>query len=216
MSRYVQAGRAGEPLEGDAFREQLARVVADRHSPEAAALYHQLFEYARKRVIRISHRSKLSTSEQEEVVGDVLLMLMKGSLASFRGGSLPELFGFVRTITDRATWKVVRGRERERAAMEAADLEDMKSWTGAAPKAADLLDLGVDSPLDAKDQQYLTDLLRAGTKAELARKFGVSRAAVTQRVRRILTRVETLDMGGRQAHEAWLNRQARIAVSLDD
>lgn len=216
MAREINAGPAGEVLEGDAFREQLARVVADRHSLEASALYHRLFEYTRKRVIRISYRSRLSTCEQDEVVGDVLLMLMKGSLASFRGGSLPELLGFVRTITDRATWKVVRRRERERAAMEAADLEDMKSWTGAAPQPADHLDFGVDSPLESKDQQYLLDLLRAGTKAGLARKFGVSRAAVTQRVRRILTRVDALETGGRQAHEAWLNRQARIAVSLDE
>jgi DNA-directed RNA polymerase specialized sigma24 family protein len=209
-------GPGGEPLEGDAFRERLALVAANRHSPEAAALYKLLFDYCSKRVVRISHRSRLSTSEQDEVVGDVLLMLMKGSLASFRGGSLPELLAFVRTITDRATWKVVRSRERERAAMEEADLDDMRSWTGAAPSPADALDLDVDSPLEPKDQQYLLDLLRAGTKAELARRCGVSRAAVTQRVRRILARVEALEPGAQLAHEVWLEHQARVAVSMDD
>jgi hypothetical protein len=210
-------GRAAdEPLEGDAFREQLALVAANRHSPEAAALYKVLFDYCSKRVVRISHRSRLSTSEQEEVVGDVLLMLMKGSLASFRGGSLPELLGFVRTITDRATWKVVRGRERERKAMESADLTDMESWTGAAPAAADMLDLGAESPLAEKDKEYLLNLLRAGTKAAFARKTGVSRAAVTQRVARILSRVAALDAQQQLSHEVWLNRQARVAVSLED
>ncbi|MCA9567322.1 MAG: sigma-70 family RNA polymerase sigma factor [Myxococcales bacterium] len=214
MSGPESSGLTAEDREG--FREQLARVTANRHSPEAAALYKVLFDYSSQRVHRIAHRSRLSTTEQEEVVGDVLLMLMKGSLASFRGGSLPELLGFVRTITDRACWRVVRRRQKEREALEEADIDDMRAWTAAPPEPADAMDLEVESPLEEKDQEYLLQLLRAGTKAELARQTGVSRAAVTQRVRRILTRVESLDTGQRYAHEVWLERQARVAVALDD
>lgn len=202
--------------EGAAFRDRLSRVIADRHSPEAAAFYKVLFDYSTQRVQRISHRSRLSASEQEEVVGDVLLMLMRGSLSTFRGGSLPELLGFVRTITDRATWRVVRGRERERAAMELADADDMERWTGSGPTSPTTLDLHVESPLPEKDRAYLVQLLRSGTKAELARRTGVSRAAVTQRVKRILKRVEGLDPQQRFAHETWLENQARVAVSRDD
>lgn len=200
----------------EVFRDQLARVVADRHSAEAAAFYKVLFDYATRRVQRISHRSRLSVGEQEEVVGDVLVMLMRGSLASFRGDSLPELFAFVRTITDRATWRVVRRHERERSAMEEADLEDMERWTGAAPRSPDRLDLDVESPLPEKDRVYLQQLLASGTKAELARRSGVSRAAVTQRVKRILAKVEQLPAQQRFAHQVWLENQARVAAAHDD
>lgn len=201
---------------GQAFRDQLARVAADRHSPEAAALYKVLFDFTKNRVRRLASRARLSSAEQEEVVGDVLLMLMRGSLASFRGGSLPELLGFVRTITDRAAWKVVRRRDKEREAMESADLDDMRSWTGAPPGPVDAVEMDVDSPLPEKDRDYLRQLLRAGTKANLARKVGVSRAAVTQRVRRIVDKVKAMEPAHRLAHEAWLEREARVAAALEE
>jgi hypothetical protein len=201
---------------GDAFREQLGRITANRHTPEAAALYQVLFEYIVKRVRRTSSSARLSASEQEEVVGNVLLQLMKGSLASFRGGSLPELLGFVRTITDRAVWRRVRRLERERVALESAGVEGMERWTGAAPGPVDDVELLTDSPLSEKDQRYLVDLLRAGSKAEYARRAGVSRAAVTQRVKRIKDRITALGRQEQLAHEVWLEQQARAVVAYED
>jgi len=201
---------------GGPFREQLARIAANRHSPEAAALYRVLFEYTEKRVRRTSRSARLGASRQEEVVGEVLLQLMKGSLAGFRGGSLPELLAFVRTIADRAVWRVIRTLERERLALEDAGLDGMSRWTGAAPASADSFELMGTSPLEPKDQVYLCELLRAGSKAEYARRAGVSRAAVTQRVKRIRDRIAQLSKGDQLSHEVWLQQQAHAAVSYQD
>ncbi|MEZ4323282.1 MAG: hypothetical protein R3F61_37810 [Myxococcota bacterium] len=201
---------------GDEFREQLARISANRHSPEAAALYQVLFDYVVRRVRRTGASARLGNSEQEEIVGEVLLQLMKGSLASFRGGSLPELLAFVRTISDRAVWRVVRTHERERVALETAGVDGMDRWTGEAPVSADAVEVLGESPLEEKDQVYLLELLRAGSKAEYARRSGVSRAAVTQRVKRIRDRIDSLSRGDQMAHEVWLQQQARAVAAFED
>lgn len=206
-------GADGDP---DAFRDQLARVAANRHSPEAAALYKVLFDYVERRVRRVSASARLSPGEQEEVVGDVLLQLMKGSLASFRGGSLPELLGFVRTITDRAAWRVVRSRERERRALEEAGTDGMERWTAPAPAGADQVEVVGETPLSEVDQAYLLDLLRAGSKAEYARRAGVSRAAVTQRVKRISDRLAALGARERESHDVWLEQAATAVLAVED
>ena len=210
-----------EPTERDwgsdeAFRSQLQRIAANRHSPESAALYKVLFDYTNGRLRRIAARLRLSSCEQEEVVGEVLLQLMMGGLASFRGGSLPELLGFVRTITDRSAWKRVRLRDRERVALDTAGVDGMDAWTGQAPASPSDVEIHVDSPLDEKDQAYLLDLFRAGTKAEYARRAGVSRAAVTQRVQRIKDRIATLEPGERMAHEVWVGRTARAVAAFEE
>ena len=62
-----------------------------------------------------------------------------------------------------------------------------------------------ESPLSEADQAYLRQLLAAGSKAELARRAGVSRAAVTQRVQRIRRRVAELAPRERSSHEVWLH-----------
>lgn len=201
---------------GDAFREQLARISANRHSPEASALYKVLFEYITKRVRRKASSGRLSNGEQEEVVSDVLLTLMKGSLASFRGGSLPELLAFVRTISDRSVWRVVRKRERERVALETAGVEGMDRWTGAPPKPTDSVEVLGETPLSEVDQAYLVELLRAGSKAEYARRAGVSRAAVTQRVKRISARIEALSAQDKVAHQVWLEQRASAVLAYED
>lgn len=200
----------------DAFRDQLQRIAANRHSPEAAALYKVLFDYTNGRIRRISPRLRLSTCEQEEIVGEVLLQLMMGGLASFRGNSLPELLGFVRTITDRFAWKRVRSRDRERVALDSAGVDGMDSWTGQAPASPADVELHVDSPLEDKDQSYLLDLFRAGSKAEYARRAGVSRAAVTQRVQRIKDRIADLAPGERMAHEVWVGHSARAIAAFEE
>ena len=192
------------------FSDQLRALLADRHSPEAAALFQTLLKYCHKRVCQSSaySRGQLPIAVVEEICGDVLYQLMSGGLAQFRGESLPELIGFVRVITDRTTWRIVKRRDRERLALDEVGEEP---WTSQLPRP-DQLEVEVDSPLPVQDRDYLIELLAAGSKAELARRNGVSRAAVTQRVQRIRKRVAGLTPQQRMAHEAWLNRRARLAV----
>ncbi len=190
---------------------RLRLLVADRHSAEAAGLFHLLMRYAHKRVTNVSRScgNALQSAEQEEVVAEVLLQLMQGSLAAFRGETVPELLGFVRTITDRTAWRHVRRKERERAALTGVGSELVESWTAMPPAPDRHLETVPDSPLSGADQDYLIELLRAGSKAELARRAGVSRAAVTQRVQRIRTRVAELAPQARMAHDVWMRQSAR-------
>ncbi len=188
-------------------------LLANRGTPEAAALFDVLLRYIHKRVLKVSRTcgGHLSASRQEELVADVLLQLMDGGLARFKGGSLPELLGFVRTISDRSTWRAVRKFERERNALSDAGVQNMDRWTGSSPRP-DTLELVPDSPLSENDQAYLLKLLLAGSKAELARNAGVSRAAVTQRVQRIRQRIEALSPHDRMAHDVWMKQEARHAL----
>lgn len=209
-----RAPRVGAP--GSDLRKQLRLLVSNRHSSEAKALFEVLCRYVHRRVSIVSRHcgNALAESEQEEAVGDVLLQLMQASLAAFRGETLPELLGFVRTITDRTTWRIVRRRDRERALLQTVNgLVD--DWTASVPRPDALVEVVPDSPLPHADQAYLVELLRAGSKAELARKNGVSRAAVTQRVQRIQTRVAELSAMARSTHEVWLTQAARRVVETE-
>jgi hypothetical protein len=206
-------GAAGGSSE---LRKQLRLLVSNRRSSEARALFEVLCRYVHRRVSIVSRRcgNALAESEQEEAVGDVLLQLMQGSLAAFRGETLPELLGFVRTITDRTTWRIVRRRDRERMLIQ-AESGLVEDWTASFPRPDANVEVIPDSPLPAADQDYLMELLRAGSKAELARKNNVSRAAVTQRVQRIQTRVAELTAISRSTHEVWLNQAARHVVETE-
>jgi hypothetical protein len=166
--------------EGVDVRRQLRLLLANRRSPEARALFDRLTRYTHRRVALVSRQASgsLSPTEQEEVVAEVLLQLMQGSLAAFRGETVPELLGFVRLPAPDA--------QSERVAR---------------------------SPLTESDQAYLIELLQAGSKAELARRAGVSRAAVTQRVQRIHSRVRELATQDRIQHEVWLEQAARRVVA---
>lgn len=204
--------------EPEELRRRVRLLVADRRSPEAAALFGVLMRYAHRRVIAVSRKcgDALVDSEQEEVVADVLMQLMSGSLAAFRGNSIPELLGYVRTIADRTTWRVIRRKEREARTLEGEDGADaVERWSAvlAAPDAT--AERIVDSPLPEADQGYLVDLLKAGSKAEFARRSGVSRAAVTQRVQRISQRIAELAPGSRAAHDVWLHRAAGHALATE-
>jgi DNA-directed RNA polymerase specialized sigma24 family protein len=204
-------------MEPGEFRRQLRLLMADRTTPEAAAMFQVLIRYVHKRVVRVCARcgGRIAPSRQEELVADVMLQLMDGGLVRFRGGSLPELLGFVRTIADRGTWRAVRGLERERAALAGADLDTVRHWT-AIPPRPDEMELLADTPLSEGDQVYLIQLLRAGSKAELARRAGVSRAAVTQRVQRIRARIGALAEQDRMAHQVWMTRSARSVLAEED
>lgn len=200
----------------EAFRETLRGLLADRHGPEARALFLTLSRYVEGRV-RWFGRSRSSDlfgdADLEEIVGEIMYQLMAGSLAQFRGDSLPELIGFVRTITDRSLWRTARRRLGERAALDNVEVADTLRERHYAPRRADELVLLLpDSPLDPKDQEYLEALFSAGSKAEYARQAGVSRAAVTKRVDRIRARIDAMTDDQRGAAEAWMAQAARKAV----
>lgn len=190
-------------------------LLADRRSTEARELFTLLSRYAAKRVAAVSRHcgGALAPSEREEVVAEVLLQLLQGSLASFRGNTVPELLGFVRTVTDRTAWRTIRKRDRERNLLAANAMELTEDWTARLPAPDHGSEPVADSPLSQEDQTYLIRLLQAGSKAELARRAGVSRAAVTQRVQRIRNRVADLTADAQMRHEVWLSQAARRVVT---
>ena len=118
----------------------------------------------------------------------------------------------MRIICDRTTWRVIRRKERERDTLNGEAAEAVEAWHGSLPQPDADAERVSDSPLGDKDQDYLRQLLRAGSKAEMARRAGVSRAAVTQRVQRIRTRIAELAPAAQSSHEVWLNRAAREAI----
>ena len=177
-------------------------------------LFELLTRYTHRRVASVNRHcgGALSASEQEEVVSDALLQLLQGSLASFRGHTVPELLGFVRTIADRTTWRTIRRRDRERALLQKEATTLVEEWNARLPAPDANGERIASSPLSEADQAYLVSLLEAGSKAELARRAGVSRAAVTQRVQRIRNRVAELSVNARMQHEVWLSQAARRVV----
>ena len=206
VSRFTK-----EPSEdGREFRRRLRHLLADRGSVEAAEMFQTLMKYAHKRVLLVDRRcgGRLAPVRREEIVADVLLQLMQGGLARFRGDTLPELLGFVRVIADRCTWRVIRRSERERDALTGVGSEEIRSWTHLPPAPDEHLEVVGQSPLADNDLTYLRSLLEAGSKAELARRSGVSRAAVTQRVQRIRARIDALSGQERMAHEVWMKQTA--------
>lgn len=198
------------------LQDSLRRILADRHSPEAAALFQTLLRYMHRRVGVLAHvqcDGLLGEADQEEVLAEVLYQLMSGALARFRGETMPELFGFVRVMTDRTAWRVAERKLRERSAVERLAADDDARWTRRPAPSPDAgFELTPDSPLAADDQRYLTALLQAGSKAELARVTGVSRAAVTQRIQRIQERIRSLGPRERASHEAWMQQQASVIL----
>lgn len=199
------------------IRPLVRRLTADRHSAEAAALFQDLMKYSHRRVLGVSRACGriLTDAEQEELVGEILVQLLSGALAHFRGTTVPELLAFVRTIADRTTWRAIRTAERERRTAWRASSEAPERFTAQIPRPDQYFEIIPDSPLPEQDQTYLRSLLEAGSKAELARRAGVSRAAVTQRVQRIVAKVTVLDANGRAAHEVWMAHEARRAIDAD-
>ena len=65
-----------------------------------------------------------------------------------------------------------------------------------------------DCPLSREDADYLTALFASGSRADLARQSGVSRAAVTQRLNRIRTRIDSLPSQQKGAAKAWIESLA--------
>ena len=89
--------------------------------------------------------------------------------------------GFVSYLQDfQGATETIRRRDRERSLLQ-ADSDVVEDWTANLPRPDAHLEVVPDSPLGEQDQAYLLQLLAAGSKAEFARRSGVSRAAVTQR-----------------------------------
>src|SRR5690606_27207569 len=113
-----------------AFRRQLRYLLADRASPEAAALFQLLLKYVHRRVYNVSRvcGNALTDTQQEEIASEVLLQLMQGALARFRGESMAELYAFARTIADRSAWRAIRRTERERNLLQGAGADIVEGW----------------------------------------------------------------------------------------
>ena len=195
-----------------ALRDHLIGLLADRRSEEARAFFQWLLQYVDRRVSLVGRRfvpDLLLRSDLEEVVSEVVTTLIDGGLARFRGETMPELVGYVRTIADRSVGHRARRRINERAALIDGGAEAARDWCVRLADPEQAARLVPDCPLTEDDERYLFELLRAGSKVELARSQGVSRAAVTQRVRRIEARIAALAPRDRAAARAWLEHAAR-------
>ncbi|MFT6144385.1 MAG: hypothetical protein ACJAZO_000890 [Myxococcota bacterium] len=189
---------------------QLQDLLADRHTQESRALFELLLKYVNRRVRSAAWRccrGVFGESELDEIVSDVLLQLMTGALARFRGETTGEMLAFVRTVADRSLWRAARKVQRERKAIH-HDERIVRAWNAELPSPEALVRLVPDSPLSDADETYLRGLLAAGSKVAYARETGVSRAAVTQRVKRIQTRIAKLADGEQMAVDAWLHNAA--------
>lgn len=189
---------------------QLQDLLADRHTPESRALFELLLKYVNRRVRSAAWRccrGVFSASQLDEIVSDVLLQLMTGALARFRGETTGEMLAFVRTVSDRSLWRAARKVRRERDAIH-EDEAAVRAWNAEFRTPDDLVRLVPDSPLNDTDEAYLKGLLAAGSKVAYAKETGVSRAAVTQRVKRIQNRISKLAVPDQQAVDAWLHHAA--------
>ena len=193
------------------IREPLEQLLSDRESPEARALYATLARYIHRRVVRQCsgrHSGLFGTFEHEELVGEVLLHCMNGALCRFQGSTIPELLAFVRTLTDRTVGHSARRRIRERDALEGEARQVIADWNGSTSSPDAGVELSQTNPLNPQDTAYLEELFSAGSQAGLARRTGVSRAAVTQRIQRIRARIQAMGPDKQLEVEVWARSNA--------
>lgn len=199
------------------IRTVLDTVLADRRAPEARALFLTLSAYVEKRAgqrVRARYADILGASEVEEAVGEVMVELLSGALAQFRGDTLASLLAFVRCITDRTVWRVAQRRLRERTLIHGAAAEAVTSWGAPAEVEPVELASAADCPMAPADMEYLRAILEAGGRARYAETAGVSRAAVTQRVQRIKARLEQMSAEELERAEAWMHGEAARTAAL--
>lgn len=197
------------------IQENIRDLMINRNSPEAMELYMLLMKYAHKRVLYITKTcgsDRLTHPEVEDLVSDVMLQLINGSLAQFRGSTIPELIAFVRTVTDRRIWRTRTKRIKDRELLKRIRTTREDALATASELPDDIVEFEPETPLNQEDEKYLEALIRAGSKAEYARQNDISRAAVTQRVKRIVKRIESFTQADQLAVESWLNRMARNAL----
>ncbi len=198
------------------IREPLEQLLADRGGQEARALYATLARYIHRRTARLCtgrHSGLFGLDEHEELVGEVLLHLMRGALARFRGETIPELLAYVRSVTDRTVGHAARKRIRERDVLQGEARESVTGWNGTSPSPDHDASLSPSNPLREQDSHWLEALFQAGSQAQMARANGVSRAAVTQRIQRIRSRIQTMGEEQQLEVEVWA-RQAAYAYAV--
>lgn len=201
------------------IREPLEQLLSDRGSAEAMALYTTLARYIHRRVMRLCsgrHAGLFGTFEHEELVGEVLLHCMNGALCRFQGRLIPELLAYVRTLTDRTVGHSARRRIRERDTLEGQAREVVADWQGTAAAPDQGVELDHGNPLNQEDASYLYALFSAGSQANLARRSGVSRAAVTQRVQRIRSRIRSMAPDQQLEVEGWARSRALALAAQRD
>ena len=189
------------------IRPALQQLLSDRHTPEARGLYLTLARYAHRRVETTARRrysDVLGPPDREELLAEVLLQLMSGALARFNGSTVGELLAFVRTISDRAVGHAAYKRIRERDSLAGEMGDTVRSWIGKEPQPDEAIHLIPDCPLSEEDADYLRSLFASGSRADMARHHGVSRAAVTQRLHRIRSRIQALPSKQQSAAKAWI------------
>ena len=200
------------------IREALDQLLCNRHTPEARGLYLTLARYAHRRVETTSRRrfsDVLASADREELTADVLLQLMSGALARFKGETVAELLAFVRTICDRLVAHAAFKRIRERDTLAGEVGDQVRQWTSAEGRPDELVRLEPECPLSQDDAAYLEALFASGSRADLARDRGISRAAVTQRIARIKSRIDNLSSFEQSAAKAWIeNLAARSSEGL--
>ena len=193
------------------IRAALEQLLANRHTSEARALYTTLARYAHRRVENIARRrysDVLAPPDREDLVAEVLYQLMSGALARFQGNSTGELLAFVRTISDRHVNHAAHKRIRERNTLAGEIGDSVREWISRSPSPEETVRLEVDCPLSEDDAVYLTALFVSGSRADLARDRGISRAAVTQRLTRIKTRIDALPHRQQSDARVWIEELA--------
>ena len=193
------------------IRPALQQLLANRHTPEARGLYTTLARYAHRRVENTARRrfsDVLAQPDREELVADVLLQLMSGALARFQGHSVGELLSFVRTICDRLVGHAAFKKIRERDTLAGELGDHVRGWISTEPRPDEAVRLSPECPLSQEDAAYLEALFTSGSRADLARDRGISRAAVTQRITRIKSRIESLSSFEQSAARAWIEELA--------
>jgi len=200
------------------IRGALDQLLCNRHTPEARGLYLTLARYAHRRVETTSRRrfsDVLAPADREELTADVLLQLMSGALARFKGETVAELLAFVRTICDRLVAHAAYKRIRERDTLAGDVGDQVRQWTSTEGRPDELVRLEPECPLSQDDAAYLEALFASGSRADLARDRGISRAAVTQRISRIKSRIDNLSSFEQSAAKAWIeNLAARSSEGL--
>jgi len=189
------------------IRPALDQLLANRHTGEARALYTTLARYAHRRVENIARRrysDVLAAPDREDLVAEVLYQLMSGALARFQGKTTGELLAFVRTISDRHVNHAAHKRIRERNTLAGEMGDTVRSWMSREPSPEETIRLVVECPLSEEDAQYLTALFASGSRADLARGRGISRAAVTQRLPRIKSRIDALPRREQSDAKVWI------------
>ena len=81
-------------------------------------------------------------------------------------------------------------------------------WNGSTSSPDAGVELSQTNPLNPQDTAYLEELFSAGSQAGLARRTGVSRAAVTQRIQRIRARIQAMGPDKQLEVEVWARSNA--------